>query len=124
MIVTDQRVTAALAYLQEGASVYAKARAAHDYSEKREKTVLAQLCRQCTEERSMAAKEAWARCHPDYAAALGQTQACAEAAYEARAKREAAAAIVEAWRTEQSNERAHARNASISGGMHPQRSAA
>lgn len=107
-MVTDQKVQAALAFLHEKAEEYGQARASHEWSEKNEKTVLASLMSQ-SDAKTVSAREAEARCHTDYLSAVEQTRILAETVYTLRAKREAASAIIEAWRTEQSNERAHLR---------------
>jgi hypothetical protein len=85
----------------------AKARAAHEHMSDLDKTVLAKLMAQ-SGQNSAAAKEAWARAHPDYETHLKAKKELAELDYSKRDRRSAASAILEAWRTEQSNARATA----------------
>jgi hypothetical protein len=112
MIITDEKVQSALAFLHERAEEYGKARAAHEWAEKNEKTVLARLM-SLSDAKTVSAKDTEARCHTDYLSAVEHTRLLAETVYTLRAKREAASAIVEAWRTEQSNERAHVRTSQM-----------
>ena len=111
-MITEQKMMQALAILTDPDSDYAKARAAHEFAVKMEKVLLSQIADR-SEEKSMAAKENWARYQPEYQQALEQTKEIAEMDYRNRARREAAMAIVETWRTEQSNERAHTRVSNV-----------
>ena len=107
-MISEQKVKEALRILTDPNRDYAKTRAAHEFSQRMEKVVLARIMSESNES-SMAAKEAYARKHDDYVGAIENTREIAELDYHNRAQREAAATIVETWRTEQSNERAHTR---------------
>ena len=107
-MITEQKLIEALKILTDPDSDYAKTRAAHEFSQKMEKVVLGTLVSD-SDLPSAAAKEKWAICQPEYRQAIEQTREIAELDYKHRAKREAAMAILETWRTEQSNERAHTR---------------
>ena len=105
-MITDQKLKSALAVLTDHEGDYSRIRASHDYLQKMEKIVLSDLISK-SNEKTQSAKEHWARCQPQYRHALEQTREVAELDFKNRARREAAAAIVETWRTEQSNMRAH-----------------
>jgi hypothetical protein len=88
----------------------AKARAAHEHMSDLDKVVLAKLTTEAPIElKSATARETWARAHEDYETHLMAKKELAELDYSKRDRRSAANAIVEAWRTEQSNARAAAR---------------
>lgn len=108
MPVSDKDVEHALSILKDRDHEGAKARAAHEYISDMDKVVLAKLMAQ-SEQSSNAAKEAWARAHPDYTAHLEQKKMLAEMDYTQRDRRSAASAIIDLWRTEQSNQRASTR---------------
>ena len=105
-MITEQKLIEALKILTDPDSDYAKTRAAHEFTSKMEKVVLSDLI-SGSDLSSATAKEKWAYCQPEYRQAIEQTRQIAELDYKHRAKREAAMAILETWRTEQSNERAH-----------------
>ena len=105
-MITEQKVIQAIKVLTDHDGDYSKTRAGHEFSKGMEKIVLAQLM-QDSDEKSAAAKKIEAEAHEDYKRALEQTRDIAEMDYKNRAQREAAAAIIDTWRTEQSNERAH-----------------
>ena len=107
-MITDQEIRHALEVLKSPDRLGAKARAGHEFLTKQEKVVKARLATSCNE-KSAAAKEIYALAHPDYEKALMATREIAELDYCERERRDAAKAIIETWRTEQSNERAHAR---------------
>lgn len=108
MVITDKQVEHALDILMDKGGDGAKARAAHEYLEDMDKVVLAKLMQDCNE-KSAAAKEAYARAHPTYQEHLEQKKSVAELDYRQRDRRSAATAVIELWRTEQSNARAGAR---------------
>lgn len=84
---------------------HAKRRAAYEYAEKRLKVALAKA--QLTAEgKTVGEREAHSLTSADYQQALSAFRLIAEAYYEARDKREAAVAVTEAWRTQQSDRRA------------------
>ena len=104
MPISDKKVEHALDVLVDREHTAAKARAAHEYISDMDKVVLAKLMGQ-SEEKSNAAKETWARAHPDYEDHLEQKKALAEMDYIQRDRRAAASAIIDLYRTEQSNAR-------------------
>ncbi|WP_416877934.1 hypothetical protein [Litorimonas sp.] len=111
-MITEQKLVEALRILADPDGTYANTRAGHEFSQKMEKIVLANLVAN-SPEKSAAASEKWAMRQPEYTEAIEQTRECAELDYRIRAKREAAMIIVETWRTEQSNERAHTRTSNV-----------
>ncbi|WP_300396337.1 hypothetical protein [Henriciella sp.] len=107
-MITEKQLEWAMEILIDRHNESAKARAAHEHMADLDKVVLAKLMAQ-SGEKSAAAKEAWARAHPDYENHLAAKKELAEMDYSKRDRRSAASAIIEAWRTEQSNARATAR---------------
>lgn len=107
-MITEKQLEWAMEILIDRNSEAAKARAAHEHMSDLDKTVMAKLMAQ-SNEKSAAAKEAWARAHPDYEKHLEAKKELAEMDYSKRDRRSAASAIIEAWRTEQSNARASQR---------------
>ena len=106
MPITDKQVEWALGILVDKDGIAAAARAAHDHISDMDKVVLAKLMMDAPDEhKSAAAREMWARSHDTYVHHLEQKKAIAEMDYRAREKRTAASAVIEAWRTEQSNAR-------------------
>lgn len=91
-------------------SDHAKARAAHEHAEKHLKVVLAE-CLLNADGKTVGEREAQALASEKYRLALNDFRLVAEVYYTARDRREAAAAIIEAWRTQQSDLRAMARAA-------------
>lgn len=89
---------------------HAKARAAYEYSEKNLKVVLAKAQLQ-TDGKTVGEREAKAMTSPIYERALEAFRLVAEAYYVARDRREAAVAIIDGWRTQQSDRRAMGRAA-------------
>lgn len=105
-MITEQQVQWAMDILIDRESNAAKARAAHEHMNDLDKVVLAKLTNDAPDDlKSAAARETWARAHPQYVAHLEQKKVLAEMDYKARDRRSAASAIIEAWRTEQSNAR-------------------
>jgi hypothetical protein len=89
---------------------HAVARAAYEFAEKQLKVVLAKAAAQ-SNATSIAAREAEALRSPEYERALDAFKAIAETYYREKDRREAAAAIIDAWRTQQSDLRAMGRAA-------------
>jgi len=87
---------------------HAKARATFNYAEKRLKRALAMVM-QDSAEKSSAAKETEAYASTAYGTALEQFKIVSERYYELQDEREAASAIIEGWRTQQSDLRAAGR---------------
>lgn len=112
MPITDKQLEWAMEILIDRENRAAKARAAHDHMNDLDKIVLAKLMNDAPEDlKSIAARENWARAHETYKHHIDQKKEVAEADYKARDRRSAASAIVECWRTDQSNARAMARAA-------------
>lgn len=103
-MITDRQVDHALTVLMDRDGEGAKARAAHEYLDEMSKVILAKLVNDCNE-KTAAAKDAYARAHPTFEAHLEQKRSVAEMDYRHRDRRAAAQAIIDAWRTEQSNQR-------------------
>ncbi len=108
MIVSEDKVDHALKILADKDGVASAARAAHEYESDLIKVVKAQIMTRCNE-KTIAAREMFALAHPDYKAHLERVQILAEQDYHHRDRRAAATAVIDAWRTEQSNNRAHGR---------------
>lgn len=89
---------------------HAVARAAYEFAEKQLKVVLAKAAAQ-SNATSAAQRESDALRSDAYEHALGQFKAIAEKYHKERDRREAAAAIIEAWRTQRSDLRAMGRAA-------------
>ena len=102
-IVPDRDVERALELLanEEGAG----ARAAHEYMDSLTKTVLAELMAE-SDDPSAVAKENAARARPEFREHLVKVGELAKRDYVWRRRYEAASAKIDAWRTEQSNQRA------------------
>ena len=102
-IVPDRDVERALELLgnEEGAG----ARAAHEYMDALTKTILAELMAK-SDESSAVGKENWARAQPEFREHLVKVGELAKRDYVWRRRYEAASAKIDAWRTEQSNQRA------------------
>lgn len=108
--VTEKQVDRALEILTDVAKEAARARAAHEHHSDMDKVLLAQLALRAPDDlKSQAARETWARAHADYEQHLAIKRELAELDYTWRDRRAAASAIIEMWRTEQSNERASRR---------------
>lgn len=102
-LISDEEVQEAFHVLQ--ANEHAKRRAAYEYAEKRLKVVVAREELEA-EGKTVGERAGKALTSKAYEAALGSFRTIAEAYYEARDRREAAAAVIEAWRTQQSDRRA------------------
>lgn len=104
-MITDKMVEQALRYLTDPQQEASRARAAAEHMDDLTKTVLARLMLQ-SPEKSAAAKEMDARADPKFEAHLDQVKAIKEVDYMWRNRLSAANALIEMWRTEQSNIRA------------------
>lgn len=109
-MIDEKQKERALEILLDREGKMAKTRAAHEYLSDMDKVILAKLMNECNE-KSAAAKDAYARAHPDYQAHLEQKREVAELDYRNRDRKAAASAIIEVWRTEQSNARTMTRAA-------------
>ena len=106
-LITDQQVEHALKSLQDWNA--AKARAAAEYLEDYTKVLLAELGDTANDAKSQAAKEDFARRHPDFRAHLEQKRAAKELDYMHRQRVSASLAILDLYRTMSANERGQAR---------------
>lgn len=105
-MISETQVQWAIDILLDRDCAGSKARAAHDYMQDMDKVVLAKLMHEAPSDlKTASARESWARMHPQYMTHLEEKKAIAEMDYKARDRRSAASAIIEAWRTEQSNAR-------------------
>jgi hypothetical protein len=102
----EKKAEAALIFLHEKAIEHAEARANADYLDSWCKTELARIKALFTNLSSVAATDEALR-HVDYQRALQATREANEVWYTAQFKREAASAVIEAWRTACSNARAN-----------------
>lgn len=105
MPITSKQMDHAVSILADPEKRAAKARAAAEYLSDMTKVVKAKLEAQ-SNEKSAAARESWALAHPTYETHLEQLKLAREEDYSQRERKSAAEAIVEIWRTEQSNQRA------------------
>lgn len=103
-MITDSEVERAVDYLRDAAEQDAQARANAEYLREWIKTEKARLVTQQPGV-SNAAAVAIAESHPDYLRALSAYRAAVEEDYRRRFLREAAAARLEAWRTQESTRR-------------------
>lgn len=87
---------------------HAKAKAAYEFSEKNLKVVLAKALLSA-DGKTVGEREAQAQSSDQYVRALEAFKLVAEAYHLARDRRDAASAIIDAWRTQRSDERAMAR---------------
>lgn len=87
---------------------HARKRAAAEFSEKNLKVIFAR-CLLSADGKTVGEREAAALCSQNYGKALEGNRLVAEAYYEARDLRDAASALIEAWRTQQSDQRAMGR---------------
>lgn len=104
-MISDQKLEHAIRILTDPQHEAARARAAAEHMDDLTKTVLSKLMLQ-SNEKSAAAKEMWARCQPEFTEHLEMLKSVKEMDYTWRDRRSAASAIIECWRTEQSNIRA------------------
>lgn len=106
MFISDREIQAAFDVLHDQA--HAKARAAYEFAEKRLKMVLAKA-QLAAEGKTVGEREANALISPEYDAALTKFRLIAESYYTERDRRDAASAVIDAWRTQQSDMRAMGR---------------
>lgn len=106
MFINDQQVQAAFDVLHD--ETHAKARAAYEFAEKRLKVVLAKA-QLAAEGKTVGERDANALTSPDYEAALLKFRGIAETYYLERDRCDAARAVIDAWRTQQSDMRAMGR---------------
>lgn len=104
--IPESHVQLAFDYLRS--EIHAKSRAAYEFSERQLKVVLARAAK-ASNAKTVAEREADALCSLDYQHALEAHQSVCESYFTAKDKREAAAAIIEGWRTQQSDQRAAGR---------------
>ena len=104
-LITDDKMEAALNFLATSSEEIAAARAERLRSEFRRKRKRAELFRKANES-SAGLREAWAESHPEYAEACELEALAVERDEYLRDRRNAADAIIEAWRSEQANARA------------------
>ena len=104
-LITDEAIEEALNYLANSSDIAAAARAALLRSQFERKRVRSKLVLQ-SNEKTVALKECWAECHPEYISACEDELKAYEADEYYRNKRNACDAIIEAWRSEQANNRA------------------
>ena len=105
MHIADERVEKALDYLRASVDSAAKARAERIYLAEWLKSLRAQQM-QLAPPGTVADREAWALSSDEYIAALQGFKAAVEIDESCRFKREAASALIEAWRSASANERA------------------
>ena len=104
-LITDEAIEEALNYLATNADTAAAARGGRLRAEFERKRIKSRLILQ-SNEKSLGLREAWAECHPDYMNACEAEVKALEADEYYRNKRNACDAIIEAWRTENANQRA------------------
>ena len=104
--IPDSHVEHAFELLKSGD--HAVARAAYEFAEKHLKVEFAQAL-QASEGKTVGEREAAALTSDSYSRALSDYRLVAESYYRERDRREAASAIIEAWRTQQSDLRAMGR---------------
>ena len=104
-LVTDKMVHAAFDWLSDASAPAAAAKAERIRAEHGVKRVKARLFLESSET-SVAAKEAWAMNHADYGAAVDREAEAVRNDEFFRNERGKCEALIEAWRTEQSNFRA------------------
>jgi len=103
-MISEKRLEWAVEILLDREGEGAKARAANEYLDDMSKVILAKLMNE-SNEKTAAAKEMYARSHADFIAHLEQKKAVAEMDYRHRDKKAAASAVIDVWRTQQSNQR-------------------
>jgi hypothetical protein len=100
MFISDREVQAAFDVLHDQG--HAKARAAYEFAEKRLKVVLAKA-QLAAEGKTVGERDANAQTSAEYEAALLKFRQIAECYYLERDRRDAANAVIDAWRTQQSD---------------------
>lgn len=103
MFISDEQVQEAFDVLHS--QQHAKARAAYEYAEKRLKIVLAKALI-AANGKTVGEREASAQASPEYDAATKHFRLLSEAYHMERDRRDAASAVIDAWRTQQSDMRA------------------
>lgn len=103
-MIHDSQVQAAFDVLHDQS--HAKARAAYEYAEKRIKVAFAKAMI-AAEGKTVGEREANAQLSEDYQAALKSFHLIAELYYVERDKRDAASAVLDAWRTLRSDARSY-----------------
>lgn len=106
MFVSDKLVDQAFEVLRS--TDHAAARAGYEFSEKHLKVILAKA-EMTANGKTVSERQSAALCSAEYESALTAFRGVAQLYYERRDKREAAAAIIDAWRTQQSDMRAMGR---------------
>lgn len=104
-LVSDRMVEMAFDWLRENAAPAAAAKAERIKAEHNVKRVKARLFLEA-QGSSIAERDAWALCHDDYGAACDREAKAVEQDEWHRLQRGKAEALIDAWRTEQSNMRA------------------
>lgn len=104
--IPDSHVEHAFDLLKSGD--HAVARAGYEFAEKQLKVTFAR-CLQQAEGKTVGERESAAYTDPAYERALNDYRLVAENYYRERDRREAASAVIEAWRTQQSDLRAMGR---------------
>lgn len=104
MLISEQTIEAAFDWLKINSGPAAAAKAERIRAEYNTKQTKGRLYLQ-SEESSVAARDAWALNHPDFAAAVEREAQAVEADEFHRNQRSKAEAIIDAWRTQSSNER-------------------
>lgn len=105
-LITEDQVQAAFNVLESNR--HAKARAAYEYAERRLKVVLAKGAL-AANGKTVGERDATALASPEYEHALREFRLITDQYHEERDRREAAAAVIEAWRTQRSDQRAMGR---------------
>jgi hypothetical protein len=103
-MIHDSQVQAAFDVLHDQS--HARARAAYEYAEKRIKVAFAKAMI-AAEGKTVGEREANAQLSDDYQAALKSFHLIAESYYLERDKRDAASAVLDAWRTLRSDARSY-----------------
>ncbi len=106
-LVTDDMISDALDFLAKSSQEAAAARGMRVRREFMRKRARAHLVNQ-SDEKSVAAREAWAEDHDDYAAACEAEAEAVEADEFLRAERNKAETVIQCWQTENANRRAGA----------------
>jgi hypothetical protein len=104
-LIKDEWIEEALGYLATSSEATAEARARRVRVEFNRKRTKANLILRSPES-SVAMRDAWAEAHGDYKEACDQEVAAIEADEWHRAQRNKCDTIIEAWRSEQANQRA------------------
>jgi hypothetical protein len=103
-LIPEADIEKAVEYLRQSAQDAAEARATVKYIGEYLKAKIAQL-KGCSDASSNAAQEDYARAHPEYLELLNGYRAAVEKDSFHQFKRDAAAAMIDAWRTQCSNAR-------------------